>query len=85
MTNITVQTFHKLPIKGPPCKVIYEFIPIDGKHTKISLRSRSLRRDWFTMLTVRLFMRRMLDKENVAEFNNLNKVLTELAYQGKEE
>jgi len=45
---------------------------------------RSLRRDWFTMLLVRLFMKRSLDKENVSEFNKLNKILVELADNNKE-
>ncbi len=83
MTNISVQAFHKLPWKGPPVLGIYEFIPIDAERT-ISFRLRSFRRDWFTMQLVRLFMKRLLDKENEADFNRLDKVLTEIAGENKE-
>jgi len=79
MTNVSVQSFHKLPFKAPPCQGIYEFIPVDTEHTKLSMRLRSLRRGWFTMLIVRLFMKRMMDKENNVEFNKLDKILEELA------
>jgi hypothetical protein len=78
MTNTTVQTFHQLPVKGPPCQGIYEFIPIDAEHTKLSFRLRCLRRDWFTMQLVRLFMKRTMDKEYEADFNRLDKVLAEM-------
>ncbi|HKB43656.1 MAG TPA: DUF2652 domain-containing protein [Chitinophagaceae bacterium] len=78
MTNISVQSFHKLPFKAPPVQGIFEFIPVDAEHTKISMRTRSLRRGWFTMLIVRLFMKRMLDKENTVEFNKLDKIFEEL-------
>ena len=79
MSNVSVQSFHWLPMKAPPCQGIYEFIPVDANHTKISIRIRSLRRGWFTMLLIRWFMKRSLDKENVSEFNKLDKVLLELA------
>ena len=79
MTNTSIQTFHKLPLKGPPVLSMYEFIPVDAERTKISFRARSLRRDWFTMQLVRLFMKRMLDKENEGDFNRLDKLLAEMA------
>jgi hypothetical protein len=75
MTNISVQTFNKLPWKGPPCQGMYEFIRVDTGHTKLSFRLRCLRRDWFTMQLVRLFMKRTMDKEYKADFNRLDKVL----------
>jgi hypothetical protein len=78
MTNVSVQSFHWLPFKAPPAQGIYEFIPVDANHTKISMRTRSLRRGWFAMLLVRLFMKRMLDKENNVEFIKLDKILLEL-------
>jgi uncharacterized protein YndB with AHSA1/START domain len=34
MTNTTVQSFHKLPLKSPKSMVTFEFIPIDSGHTK---------------------------------------------------
>ena len=83
MSNVSVQTFHKLPFKGPPCQGIYEFIPVDADHTKISMRVRSLSRGWFTMLLIRLFMKRSLDKENISEFNKLDKILLALADNSK--
>jgi len=85
MTNVTVQSFHKLPFKGSPCQCIYEFIPVDAGHTKVSMRLRSLRRGWFTMLIFRSFIKRMLDKENTVEFNKLDKVLLELADNNNKE
>ena len=78
MSNISVHSFHWLPFKAPPAEGIYEFIPVDAEHTKISMRLRSLNRSWFNMLIVRLFMKRMLNKENKAEFNKLDEVLLEL-------
>jgi hypothetical protein len=78
MTNITVQSFSKLPLKGPACQGIYEFIPIDSERTKISFRLRSLRRDWFTMQIIRLLMKRVMDKEYNADFNRLDKILEEM-------
>ena len=84
MTNVSVQSFRRFPFKAPPCQGTYEFIPVDADHTKISMRIRSLRRGWFTMLLVRLFMKRSLDKENVSEFNKLDKVLSELTGNNKE-
>jgi len=57
--------------------------PVDADHTKISMRVRSLRRSWFAMLLVRLFMKRSLDKENVSEFNKLDKILLELTGNNK--
>jgi len=84
MSNINVQSFHKLRMKGPQFQGIYEFIPVDAEHTKVSMRVRSLRRDWFTMLTIRLFLKRMLDKENVGEFNKLDEILKEMEIENKE-
>jgi hypothetical protein len=84
MTNTSIQTFHKLPWKGLPFLCIFEFIPVDAERTKLSFRSRSLRRDWFMMQLIRLFMKRLLDKENEADFNRLDKVLTEIAGKNKE-
>ena len=78
MTNVSVQSFRWLPFKAPPAQGIFEFIPVDGEHTKVSMRTRSLSRGWFAMLIVRLFMRRMLDKENNAESNKLNEILKEM-------
>jgi hypothetical protein len=77
MSNVSVQSFRWLPFKAPPVEGIYEFIPVDAEYTKISMRSRSLKRGWFTMLIVRLFMKRTLDKENRVEFEKLDKVLEE--------
>ena len=77
MTNVSVQSFHWFPMKAPPCQGIFEFMPLDAEHTKVSMRTRSLKRGWFTMLIVRLFMKRMLDKENNAEFNKLDQILRE--------
>jgi hypothetical protein len=81
MTSRCVQAFHKLHWKGPPFLNMYEFIPLDAERTKLSFRSRSLRRDWFTMQLVRLFMKRLLDKEYEADFNRLDRVL--MAIGGK--
>jgi len=81
MTNTTVQAFHKVGWKAPPMFITFEFIPVDEGRTKLSLRSRSLRRDWFTMFVVRLFMKRLLDKENNAEFSKLEKILQQLGKQ----
>lgn len=78
MSNTSVHSFRWLPFKAPAVQGIYEFIPVDTEHTKISMRLRSLNRNWFNMLIVRLFMKRMLDKENRTEFNELDKVLLEL-------
>lgn len=78
MSNVSVHSFKWLPMKAPPCEGIYEFIPVDAEHTRVSMRTRSLSRGWFTMLIVRLFMKRMLDKENNTEFHKLEKVLLEL-------
>jgi hypothetical protein len=83
MTNITVQSFHKMPWKGPPCQGMYEFIPIDAVQTNLSFRLRSLRRDWFTMLVVRMLMKRVMDKEYEADFNRLDKILTEMQSKDK--
>ena len=69
MTNISVQSFHKLPFKASPVQGIYEYIPVDAEHTKVSMRLRNLNRSWFNMLIVHLFMKRMLDKENKIEFS----------------
>ncbi len=85
MTNTTVQAFHRLGWKAPPMFITFEFIPVDERRTKLSLRSRSLHRDWFTMFIVRLFMKRLLDKENNVEYNRLEKILEELAANTKEE
>lgn len=81
MTNISVQTFHNMPYKGPPFQGTYEFQPIDAEHTKLIFRTRSTRRDWFTMLLIRLFLKRTLDKEYNNDFNRLDTVLA--AMQGK--
>lgn len=78
MTNISVQSFNKLPFKASPVQGIYEYIPVDAEHTKVSMRLRNLNRSWFNMLIVHLFMKRMLDKENKIEFNKLDKLLIEL-------
>src|SRR5258705_1042392 len=75
MTNISVQTFHKIPFKAPPIQSMYEFQPVDAGYTKLIFRMRSIRRDWFTMLPIRLFLKRMLDKENNADFDRLDKIL----------
>jgi hypothetical protein len=79
MSNVTVQSFKWLRMKAPPCEGIYEFLPVDADHTKVSMRIRNLSRGWFTMLIFRLFIKRMLDKENRYEFNKLEGVLSELA------
>ena len=85
MTNTSIQTFHKINWKGPAFLCMYEFIPLDNERTKLSFRSRSLRRDWFTMQLFRLFIKRMLDKENEADFNRLDKLLTETTGKDKDE
>jgi uncharacterized protein YndB with AHSA1/START domain len=78
MTNATVQSFHKLPLKSPKSIVTFEFIPIDSRHTKISFRVRSLRRDWFTVQFLRRIGKRLFDKENEGDYNRLDKVLEEM-------
>jgi hypothetical protein len=83
MTNISVQTFHNMPYKGPPFQGMFEFQPVDARHTKLIFRTRSTRRDWFTMILVRLFLKRMLDKEYKDDFNRLDTVLA--AMQGESE
>lgn len=75
MTNTTVQIFHKMSFKGPRCQAIYEFIPIDAHRTKLSFRLRSIRRDWFTRQLVRLFLKRIMDKEYAADYDRLDKIL----------
>ena len=78
MSNIAIQSFKWLPMKAPACEGIYEFIPVDAEHTKVSMRTRSLSRGWFSMLIVRLFLKRMLDKENITEFNKLDEILKQM-------
>ena len=85
MTNINVQSFHAMPWKGPPCQGIFEFIPVDAGRTKLSFRLRSLRRDFFTMQLVRLFMKRVRDKEYDADFDRLDKILEEINVGDKHE
>ena len=78
MTNISVQTFQKIAWKGPPFQSMYEFQPFDEGHTKLVFRTRSMRRNWLTMVLIRLFVKRMLDKENNADFKRLDEVLEKL-------
>ena len=78
MTNTTVQSFHKLPLKSPKSMVTFEFIPVDSGHTKISFRIRSLRRDWFTVQFLRRIGKRLFDKENEEDYNRLDKVLEKM-------
>lgn len=85
MTNISVQSFHAMPWKGPPCQGIFEFIPVDAGRTKLSFRLRSLRRDFFTLQLVRLFMKRVMDKEYDANFDRLDKILEEINVGDKDE
>ena len=54
--------------------VTFEFIPVDSKHTKISFRVRSLRRDWFTVQFLRRIGKRLFDKQNEEDYNRLDKV-----------
>jgi hypothetical protein len=37
-----------------------------------------MRRDWFTMVLIRLFLKSTLDKEHNADFNRLDNVLAEM-------
>jgi len=83
MTNTTVQSFHKLPLKSPKSMVTFEFIPIDSGHTKISFRVRSLRRDWFTVEFLRRIGKRLFDKENEKDYNRLDKVLAKMQREDK--
>ena len=83
MTNTTVQSFHKLPLKSPKSMVTFEFIPIDSRHTKISFRVRSLRRDWFTVQFLRRIGKRLFDKENEEDYNRLDKVLAKMQSDDK--
>jgi len=83
MTNTTVQSFHKLPLKSPKAMVTFEFIPIDSGHTKISFRVRSLRRDWFTVEFLRRIGKRLFDKENEKDYNRLDKVLAKMQREDK--
>ena len=78
MTNTTVQSFHKLPLKSPKSMVTFEFTPIDSGHTKISFRVRSLRRDWFTVQFLRWIGKRLFDKENEGDYDRLEKVLAKM-------
>ncbi len=80
MTNVSVQTFRKIPWKGPQFQGMYEFKPVDAAHTKLIFRTRSMRRDRFTMVLMRLFLKRTLDKEYNTDFNKLDTVLA--AMQG---
>jgi len=81
MTNTTVQSLHKLPLKSPKSMVTFEFIPIDSGHTKISFRVRSLRRDWLTVQFLRRIGKRLFDKENEGDYNRLDKVLAKIQYE----
>jgi hypothetical protein len=83
MTNITVQSYNKFPIKGPKSKVTFEFVPVDGSHTKLCFRVRSLRRDWFTVQFLRRIARFVFDKENNADYNRLDKVLAKMESENK--
>jgi len=83
MTNTTVQSFHKLPLKSPKSMVTFEFIPIDSGHTKISFRVRSLRRDWFTVQFLRWIGKRLFDKENEGDYDRLEKVLAKMQREDK--
>jgi len=83
MTSIALQSFRKIPWKGPPCQTIYEFVRADDNHTRFSLRVKCLKRDWFNMLIVRLVMKRMLDKENNADFKRLEKELERIKTVGE--
>ncbi|HEY1871077.1 MAG TPA: SRPBCC domain-containing protein, partial [Chitinophagaceae bacterium] len=78
MTNITIQSFNKLPLKSPRSMVTFELIPVDAGHTKLSFRVRSLRRDWFTIQFMRRIAKHVFDKECNSDYNRLDKVLTEM-------
>src|ERR1051326_1613851 len=83
MTNTTVQSFHKLPLKSPKSMVTFEFIPLDSCHTKISFRVRSLRRDWLTVQFLRRIGKHFFDKENEGDYNRLDKVLAKMQSEDK--
>ena len=78
MTNVTVQSFNKLPLKSPKSMVTFEFIPVDASHTKLSFRIRCLRRDWFTVQFMRRIAKYVFNKENKGDYDRLDKVLTEM-------
>ena len=78
MTNVTIQSFHRVPVKAPKSMVTFEFIPVDEGHTKLSFRVRSLRRDWVTVQFLRRIGKHVFDKENNGDYNRLDKVLSEM-------
>jgi hypothetical protein len=78
MSNISVQKFNGIPWSAPACQGMFEFIPVDEERTRLSFRARSVKRDWFTMLLVRMFMKRSMDKEYNTDFDRLDKLLSEM-------
>ncbi len=83
MTNTTVQSYNKLPLKAPKSMVTFEFIPVDAGHTKLSFRVRCLRRDWFTVQFMRRIAKHIFNKENNNDYNRLDKVLAEMQNEDK--
>jgi uncharacterized protein YndB with AHSA1/START domain len=83
MTNVTVQSFNKLPLKAPESMVTFELIPVDAGHTKLSFRVRSLRRDWFTVQFLRRIAKHVFNKENNSDYDRLDKVLAKMQSEDK--
>src|SRR5258708_18032488 len=83
MTNVTVQSFNKLPLKAPESMVTFEFIPVDSRHTKLSFRVRCLRRDWFTVQFMRRIAKHVFNKENDSDYDRLDKVLAKMQRENK--
>ncbi|MGH2646648.1 MAG: DUF2652 domain-containing protein, partial [Ginsengibacter sp.] len=75
MTNVTVQSFNKLPLKAPKSMATFEFIPVDAGHTKLSFRIRCLQRDWFTIQFMRRIAKHSFNKECKSDYDRLDKVL----------
>ena len=78
MTNVTVQSYNKLPLKTPKSMATFEFTPVDAGHTKLSFRVRCLRRDWFTVQFMRRIAKHVFNKENKEDYDRLDKVLAEM-------
>lgn len=84
MTNITLQSYNKLPFKAPGSMVTFEFIPVDAAHTKLCMRVRSMSRAWFTVQFMRHIAKHVFNKENNGDYNRLDKVLATMEHEQKE-
>lgn len=84
MTNITLQSYNKFPLKAPGSMVTFEFIPVDAAHTKLCMRVRSMSRAWFTVQFMRHIAKHVFNKENNGDYNRLDKVLAAMKVEQKE-